>query len=148
MTRDPVVHTKEELLISNTLNGIYGRLGANIAGILILDGSYQHLIGKKKDGEEKTKDRRFEAVAAAGEIITQKIPKISMAEFYYNKSNIGYLKDKFFDKTEYMYYGYRIGFDITSGATLIWDSRYGFKRDKNGDLESNNFISVQTAITF
>jgi len=148
LARDPVVNTKEDRMTSATLNGIYGKLGANLGGILILDGSYQHMIGKEKEGKERDKDRRFEAVAAAGEVLTQKIPKISKAEFYYNKNNIGDLNDKFFDKTEFMYYGYRIGFDITSGATLIWDSRYGFKRDKNGDLKSNNFISVQTAINF
>ncbi len=148
LTRDPLAFTKEDLLSSNTLNGIYGKLGGNIAGILILDGSYQYLIAKEKEGEKRDKDQRFEAVAAAGEILTEKIPKLNRAEFYYNKTNIGNLDDKFFDKTEYMYYGYRVGFEITSGATLIWDSRYGFKRDNKGDLKSNNFISVQTAICF
>ncbi|HEX3019532.1 MAG TPA: hypothetical protein VHP36_04490 [Chitinispirillaceae bacterium] len=148
LTRDPMVYTKEDLLESTTLNGIYGKLGGNIANILILDGSYQYLVGKEKNGEPKDKDQRFEAVASAGEILTEKIPKLSRAEFYYDKTNIGNLNDKFFDKTEFMYYGYRVGFEITSGATLIWDSRYGFKRDKNGDLKSNNFISVQTAINF
>jgi len=148
LTRDPMVYTKEDLMPSATLNGIYGKLGGNIASVLILDGSYQYLIGKEEKGKERDKDQRFEAVASAGEILTEKIPKLSKAEFYYSKTNIGNLKEKFFDKTEYMYYGYRIGFDITSGATLIWDSRYGFKRDEKGDLKSNNFISVQTAINF
>ncbi len=148
LTRNPIVYTKEDLLLSTTLNGIYGKLGANLAGILILDGSYQYLIGKEQAGKERDKDQRFEAVAGAGEIFTEKVPKLAKAEFYYNKTNIGNLDEKFFDKTEYMYYGYRIGFEITAGATLIWDSRYGFKRDEKGDLKSNNFISVLTAINF
>lgn len=148
LIRDPKINTKESLMESNTLNGVYGKLGGNIANILILEGSYQYLISKEEEGEEQDKDQRFEAVASAGEILTTKIPKLARAEFYYDKTNIGSNDDKFFDKTEYMYYGYRVGFEIAAGATLIWDSRYGFKYDKNGDLKSNNFISVQTAINF
>lgn len=148
LTRNPEVYTKEDLLESNTLNGIFGKLGANIAGVIILDGTYQYLISEEKEGEDRYKDQRFEAVLSLGEVLTQKIPKLERAEFYYDKTNIGNRDDKFFDKTEFMYYGYRVGFEIASGATLIWDSRYGFKRDSEGNLKSNNFISVQTAINF
>lgn len=149
LTRDPFVYIKEDALKNTTLNGIYGKLGGNIASVLILDGSYQYLISKEKVGDDKYNDQRFEAVASFGELLTSKIPKLDRAEVYYSKTNIGNVNDdEFFEKTEFMYYGYRVGFEITEGATLIWDSRYGYKRDTEGNLKSNNFISVQTAINF
>lgn len=140
--RTPEISTKAERIPSDTLNGIYGRLGFNIANVLIIDGAYQYLIGNRD------KDQRFEATASLGDIILQKIPKINKAEAYYYKTDIGNFNDAFFEKTELMYWGYRAGFEISQGATLIWDSRYGYKRDAEGKLVSNNFISVQTAITF
>lgn len=140
--RTPEVRPKAERIPSDTLNGIYGRLGFNIANAFIIDGAYQYLIGKRDT------DQRFEATASLGDIILQKIPKINKAEAYYYKTDIGNFNDAFFEKTEFMYWGYRAGFEISQGATLIWDSRYGYKRDAEGKLVSNNFISVQTAITF
>ena len=143
LLREPIASTKEDRLIDNSLNGIFGRLGFNIANALIIDGSYQYLIGKSDD-----KDQRFEATASIGDLILGKIPKLNKAEAYYCKSNIGTQNDRFWEKTEFMYVGYRAGFEISQGASLIWDSRYGYKHDQDGKLVSDNFISVQTAITF
>src|SRR5690606_35847895 len=99
--RTPEVSTKAERIPSDTLNGIYGRLGFNIANAFIIDGAYQYLIGKRDT------DQRFEATASLGDIILQKIPKINKAEAYYYKTDIGNFNDAFFEKTEFMYWGYR-----------------------------------------
>jgi hypothetical protein len=144
LIRDPEITTKEQRLISDTLNGVFGRLGFNIADVLLIDGSYQYMVGKL----ESSKDQRFEAIGSLGELVLSKIPKLNRAEIYYYKSRIGNEDDKFFEKTPFMYFGYRAGFEIAAGASLIWDARYGYKHDENGKLVSNNNISVQTAITF
>jgi hypothetical protein len=142
--REPEISTKEKRLVSDTLNGVFGRLGFNIADVLVIDGSYQYMIGNK----DTSKDQRFEVSGALGDIILQKIPKLNRAEVYYNKARIGVEEDNFFEKTPYMYYGYRAGFEISEGASLIWDYRYGYEYNKNGKLEPNNNFSIQTAITF
>ena len=142
--RDPVIRTKESRLVDDTLNGVFGRLGFNIADVLLVDGSYQYMIGQR----EESKDQRFEAVGSLGDLLLSKIPKLSRAEVYYYKSRIGNENDEFFEKTPFMYFGYRAGFDIAAGATLIWDARYGFRHDENGELVADNNISVQTAISF
>ncbi len=141
-TKKLEVSTKESRIPDDDLNGIYGRLGFNIADALIIDGAYQYLLGKEDE------DQRFEATASLGDIILSKIPKINKAEAYIFKTNIGTVNDAFFEKSEFMYWGYRAGLEISKGASLIWDSRYGYKKNDEGKLVSDNFISVQTAITF
>lgn len=144
LIRDPVITTKEQRIVPDTLNGVFGRLGFNIADVLLIDGSYQYMVGQR----EESKDQRFEAVGSLGDLVLGKIPKLNRAEVYYYKTRIGNEDDEFFEKTPFMYFGYRAGFEIAAGASLIWDARYGYKHDENGKLVSNNNISVQTAITF
>lgn len=144
LLRDPEITTKESRLADDTLNGVFGRLGFNIADVLLIEGSYQYMIGQR----EESKDQRFEAVGSLGELVLSKIPKLNRAEVYYYKSRIGNDSDAFFEKTPFMYFGYRAGFEIAAGASLIWDARYGFKHDENDNLVANNNISIQTAITF
>ncbi len=159
IVRKPEIRVKEQLLTETTLNGIYGRLGGNIANVLILDGMYQYMVGKEKITNDKVKDQRIEATASIGDLIIQKIPRLDRAELYFVKNHVGSVdvvdtatqklrKDKFFERTEFMYWGYRAGFEITKGASLIWDSRFGWKTDENGKLVKNNFVTVQTAFTF
>jgi hypothetical protein len=149
------ISIKEDRIPDDDLNGVFGRLGFNIANVLTIDGSYQYMVGKDRDNT----DQRFEVSSSVGDLIMQKIPKINKLEAYYTKSEIGnyVLKldndgtkkyDKFFDETPFMYYGYRLGFEITQGASLICDWRFGYKAKENGKLKSNNFLSIQTAIAF
>ncbi len=144
------ISIKEQRIPDDKLNGVFGRLGFNIANVLTIDGSYQYMVGQKRDNT----DQRFEVTGSIGDLIMQKIPKINRLEAYYTKTEIGnYITnnmsyDKFFEETPFMYYGYRLGFEITQGASLICDWRFGYKTKSNGKLAPNNFLSVQTAITF
>ncbi|MDG5816128.1 hypothetical protein QA601_13625 [Chitinispirillales bacterium ANBcel5] len=155
LRRDPL-STKVDHLKDDTLNGVFGRMGFNIANVLVVDGAYQYMIGKKDDN----KDQRFEASATIGSMIMERIPKLNRAEAYYQKTRIGsdfrYNRDgerrsgndSFFSKTPYTYYGYRTGFEIAEGASLVLDYRYGFKVDQDQNLVSDNHVSILTAITF
>jgi hypothetical protein len=153
--RTPSISTKMDRIPDDTLNGVFGRLGVNIVNAVILDGSYQYLVGQ----DPKQTDQRFEASLSIGDFILSRIPKITKAEVYYYKTNIGSdimkydvngdpVYDSFFDETPFMFYGYKAGFAISQGASLIWDSRYGYTRDSKGRLKSNNCVRVQTELTF
>lgn len=151
LQRYPFVATKEQLLIEDELNGIFGRLGFNVANVLIVDGAYQYMIGS----DNSNKDQRFEITSSIGDLIVKKIPRLTKAEIYYQKTRIGRELvsvnefDSFFEKTPYMYWGYRIGIGIAQGASLVFDSRYGFKRGGDGfKMIPDNNISIQTAISF
>ncbi len=151
LQRDPFVATKEQLLVDDELNGVFGRLGFNVANVLIVDGAYQYMIGS----DDSNKDQRFEITGSIGDLIVKKIPRLTKAEIYYQKTRIGRELvsvnefDSFFEKTPYMYWGYRIGIGIAQGASLVFDSRYGFKRGGDGyKMLPDNNISIQTAISF
>jgi hypothetical protein len=162
LQREPSISTKVDALPDDTLNGAYGRLGFDLFGAFTLNGGYQYMIGSG----DNDKDQRFEVSGSLGSMIADKIPKVKSAEAYLYKTRINAdivkydstgapvmvngdpVYDGFFEKTPFMYYGYRIGIEISEGATLLWDSRFGWLRDSRGQLTSNNNISIQTVISF
>jgi hypothetical protein len=151
-----LLQDKSEYIPDVSLNGVFGRLGMDLYGLLNASGSYQYMLGDKD-----AKDRRFEAAGSLGETLISRIPKISLAEVYLKNTNIGmktnvkYDKDGnptaksagHFDRSPYMYWGYRAGFEIAAGATLILDYRYGWCV-KNSKLMQDNFVTLQTALRF
>jgi hypothetical protein len=162
LTRSPTIETKAAMLQDDTLNGVFGALGFDIANVLVVNGSYQFMKGKT----DEQKDQRFELTGNIGQAVLGRIPKIRKLEAYIYKTNVGsdivkydstgtpvvtngkFTYDGFFEKTPFMYYGYRVGFEISPGATLICDTRFGFTRDNSGALVPNNNVCVQTAFTF
>jgi hypothetical protein len=153
LQRFPLVLTKSQSVANQTLDGVFGTLGFNIANVLLINGTYQYLMGKNS-----TKDQRFELSGGIGDALVKRIPKLTKAEVYLYKTDIGstvmkdtlgtITYDQFFDLTPSFYYGYRIGIAITQGAALIWDARFGYKWDANHKLVPNNNMGIQTAITF
>ncbi len=163
LVRYPTIYAKADSLPDGERNGAFGRAGVDITPFMNVSAAYQYMVGQGGDN----KDQRFEATAALGNAIVGAIPKLKRLEAYVYKINIGSditrydstgapllnasarpTYDRFFEHTPDMYYGYRFGFAIAQGATLIWDSRFGFVRDGRGNLTPNNNIIVQTAFTF
>ncbi len=144
--------TKVDRLPNVALNGIFGRAGVSIADVLIVSADYQYM-----GGEDGAKDQRYEGRAEIGRKVIERIPRLSKAELYVHKKNVhektlynddGSMRfDDFFEPSPFMHWGYRIGFEITKGASLIWHTRHGY-RFKGYRLVSDNSISISTAITF
>jgi hypothetical protein len=153
--------TKSDSLGNNSVDGVFGELGFNIVNLVMIDGSYQYMAGTND-----ALDQRFEAKGALGDAILKRIPKISKAEFYFYKTDINrtivvytgkgkpYLLngkkiyDDFFEMTPSLFWGYRVGFEITKGASIIWDTRYGYMWNESYRLVPNNQMIIQTAVTF
>jgi hypothetical protein len=149
--------SKGERLPDISLNGIFGRLGMDVFGLLNVDGWYQYMVG------DDHRFRSYEATAGLGGLILDRVPKFNTLEVYARNSNVGlpgnvkFDKDGqfdesgelawLFDRTPYMYWGYRAGFDIAAGASLIWDYRYGW-RVSDGRLVSDNRMFLQAALRF
>jgi hypothetical protein len=156
IVRDPIETRSQSIRAkypaTSSLNGVFGTLGFNIVNVVLLDGTYQYLMGKND-----AKDQRLEASCGLGDALLKRIPKITKAEVYFYKTDIGSTDmrkdaalvtfDKFFDETPSMYYGYRIGIGITQGASVIFDTRYGYAW-QGGRLVPNNNMILQTAVTF
>jgi hypothetical protein len=151
-----LLEAKGDYIDSVSLQGVYGRVGLDAFGVLKLDVAYQYMFGK----DSAQKSQSYEASAGIGETVMSRVPKFNLAEVYVRNANIGiyekYDKDGNsedpkkagrFDRSPGMYWGYRLGFEIAAGATLIWDYRYGWKRE-NGKLVPDNQMLLQTALRF
>ncbi|MCL2219463.1 MAG: hypothetical protein FWB94_06225 [Chitinispirillia bacterium] len=149
---------KGEYIDSVSLSGVYGRAGMDVWDLLKVEASYQYMLVKKSDDRIQS----YEGTVGLGETVLTFIPKISLAEAYIRNSNIGNaLNIKFndkgeekpeklagpFDRSPYMYWGGRVGFDIFAGLTLICDYRHGWEIN-GGKLESDNRIFLHTALRF
>jgi hypothetical protein len=162
ISRYPHVYTKEDSLSSANLNGIFGSCGFSLSGVLTLSGTYQRMAGEAPaPGAEKALDQRFHATASAGEKILERIPRLSRAMFYFDKTAIqrtwvydtdGTRRyDRFFEKTPSTYYGYRAGIQLADAAMLVADMRYGWHyeiRDGSPALVPDNNLRVETVLQF
>jgi hypothetical protein len=171
-----LMKSKDEYIDDVSLNGVFGRLGFDMFGVINLGGSYQYMLGAEDASGNTPKSQSYEASAGIGETVMKRIPKFNLAEVYIRSANIGiyskydkdgkpvpgkdndgkpvyngnapvYEKAGLFDRSPGMYWGYRTGFEITAGASLIWDYRYGWK-EENGKLVPDNHMFLQTALRF
>ncbi len=145
--RTPNVHVKEDSLPSVDLDGVFGMCGFNIKNILILSGSYQRLCGKEKSG---VLDQRAEGEASLGDVLLERIPKINKVSFFYYQTKIDKKKKRpFFYQSPYTYWGYRLGCEVVAGASIIWETRYGWKWNSDGNkLVDDKTMTIQAALIF
>ena len=162
--------SKNESLSDVSLNGIFGRAGGEIFGIINLSGTYQHMVGKNNETDSSITNRYYEAKASLGEAVLDFIPKINLAEVYVRNSDIG-TYDKYktdgsldldenknpkkamaFDRSPGMYLGYRAGIEIMGGLSIIGDYRYGWKEETNKigikRLVSDDHWQIHAAMRF
>ncbi len=143
--RTPDVHVKEDALPAVDLNGVFGLCGFNIKDIVILSGSYQRLIG-----DPDVLDQRAEAEVDVGEVLLERIPKVNKVNAFLYQTHIDKTKGRpFFYQSPYTYWGYRLGVEVLAGASVIWETRYGWKwnRDRTKLLDDKT-VTIQAALTF
>jgi hypothetical protein len=164
LQRYPSPVVKSDSLDKADLDGVFGIIGANIFNLLIIEGSYQYMAGS---GDNL--DQRFEAKGNIGDAIIKWLPKISKVEAYFSKTDINrtvvvykpknsvpypYLVDgkpvydDFLEQTPTLHWGFRLGVEITKGASIIWDQRYGYKWDTNFMLVPDNNMIIGVSYTF
>ncbi len=143
--RTPEVHVKEDALPAVDLNGVFGLCGFNIKNIVILSGSYQRLVG-----DPDVLDQRAEAEVDVGEVLLERIPKINKVNGFFYQTHIDKTEKRpFFYQSPYTYWGYRLGVEVLAGASVIWETRYGWKwnRDRTKLLDDKT-VTIQAALTF
>ncbi len=141
-TDNLVPYTKRKSLsrITEDLKGYMAGADFNIFDYIIFGAEYQNM--KRGTFEIKT----FRSTL---DLNTEFIPKISKAGAYYYQNNA----EELFTKTEGTILGYRIGYEIASGATLLFDYKQVYRDlDGNGKIkgkdETINITSIQTVISF
>lgn len=132
--------TKEASLVDETLNGFYARVGYNFFDIITATAGYQHMTG----------DRTFNDItgkAAVSPNALKAVPKISLLEAYFYNTYVDPDKYDLWDFTLNTFYGTRIGFELTPGMIIVWDTRYTFTPNERGGLDKNRFVAIETVMT-
>ena len=131
------------------LNGVFGRLGAELGQYLDASASYQYLTG-----QDDPKQQLIGYAALSSKLLEQ-IPRFTRASAYYQKNNIGTSlnangddKDGFLESTEDTFYGYEIGLEMAGGAAVLWDTRFVFERGADQRLVRRKIMTIETVFHF
>lgn len=141
-TEGLIPYTKRKSLskITRDLKGYMVGADFNLFEYLIFGAEYQNM---------NRGSFRIRTLRSTLDLNTDFIPKVSKAGAYYYQNNA----EDLFDKTEGTILGYKIGYEIASGATLLFDYKQVYRDlDGNGKIngpdETQNITSIQTVISF
>lgn len=130
-------------------SGVYGRIGANLGGLLDTAADYQYLTGADNPKQQ------LHARANLSKKMLENVPRLTRAQAYYQKNNIGARlnergngEDDFLESTEDTFYGYLVGWEMSSGVSLFWDTRFVFERGADLRLRRQKIMTIETVFTF
>ncbi len=135
-TKDMVVF--ESYADSSKSNGLFGSAGLNLFDLVNFTASYANMKA------DTTELKSFNAYLNFN---TDNIPKISSAMAYYQRNN----DDDPFDyenPTENTIMGYRVGYELSKGVSLIWDFRQFYRDDGTGKMEPIQQTNIETTFNF
>ena len=140
-----LVRTKDQVIFSDPQSnkdtkGMYGSASANLFNFLTFNASYANM---KADTTE------FNSFNAILNLNAENIPKLSVAQAYYQRNNDKNPFD-FSNPSINTVFGYKIGYEVSKGVSVIWDFRQ-YYRDSGipGDkLEPVKQTTIETAFDF
>ena len=135
-----VIRTKDHFLLvdSSSTSGLYGSASANLFNLVSFNAAYASMKG---DG-----DAEFNSFNALINVNAENIPKLSVAQAYYQRNNDTNPFD-FANPTINTIFGYKVGYEVNAGVSLIWDFRQ-FYRDTGNGLEPVKQTIIETAFNF
>ena len=140
-----LVRTKDQVIFSDPQSnkdtkGMYGSASANLFNFLTFNASYANM---KADTTE------FNSFNAMLNLNAENIPKLSVAQAYYQRNNDKNPFD-FSNPSINTVFGYKVGYEVSKGVSVIWDFRQ-YYRDSGipGDkLEPVKQTTIETAFDF
>ena len=140
-----LVRTKDQVIFSDPQSnkdtkGMYGSASANLFNFLTFNASYANM---KADTTE------FNSFNAILNLNAENIPKLSVAQAYYQRNNDKNPFD-FNNPSINTVFGYKVGYEVSKGVSVIWDFRQ-YYRDSGipGDkLEPVKQTTIETAFDF
>ena len=135
-----VIRTKEQVVLvdSSNTSGMYGSASANLFNLLSFNAAYASMKGEG--------DTEFNSFNALINLNAEKIPKLSVAQAYYQRNNDKNPFD-FSNPSINTIFGYKVGYEVSGGVSLIWDFRQ-FYRDTGTGLEPVKQTTIETAFNF
>ena len=135
-----VIRTKDQVILvdSSSTSGLYGSASANVFNLVSFNAAYASMKG---DG-----DIELNSFNALINVNAENIPKLSVAQAYYQRNNDKNPFD-FGNPTINTIFGYKVGYEVNAGVSLIWDFRQ-FYRDTGNGLEPVKQTTIETAFNF
>ena len=138
-----IIKTKDMSIFSEyddswTSSGLYGSARMNIFNLLNFNASYASMTA------DSIEYNSFNSVLVLN---TDNIPKLSVATAFYQRNND---KDPFDFKnpSENTVLGYRVGYEMSKGVSLIWEYSEFYRDNGSGELEPVKQTKVETAFSF
>ena len=135
-----IIRTKDQVVLvdSSNTSGMYGSASANLFNLVNFNASYASMKGEG--------DVEYNSFNALINVNAENIPKLSVAQAYYQRNND---KNPFDFKNPSMntIFGYKVGYEVSAGVSLIWDFRQ-FYRDTGSGLEPVKQTTIETAFNF
>ena len=140
-----LVRTKDQQVFADPLSnkdtkGMYGSASANLFNLLTFNASYANM---KADTTE------FNSFNALLNLNAENIPKLSVAQAYYQRNNDKNPFD-FGNPSINTVFGYKVGYEVSQGVSVIWDFRQ-FYRDSGipgAAIEPVKQTTIETAFDF
>ncbi len=135
-----VIRTKDQVVLvdSSNTSGMYGSASADLFNLVSFSASYASMKGEG--------DVEFNSFNAMFDINAENIPKLSVAQAYYLRNNDKNPFD-FSNPTINTIFGYKVGYEVSKGVSLIWDFRQ-YYRDTGTGLEPVKQTTIETAFDF
>ena len=131
---------KEQTLLDDTLNGIYGKAGYRLMDFFAVEAGYQYMKG----------DDTYQDVSGTARFLPgllDNVPRITVLEAYFYNRFVDPDEYGLFEFSPNTFYGTSIGVSITPGMSVVWNTRYTFDPKPDGGLAKNRFVSIETVIT-
>ncbi|MFQ6616706.1 MAG: FecR domain-containing protein [Fidelibacterota bacterium] len=140
------VFTKDMLIFEDSLSvldtkGYFGSSSFSLLNLVSFSASYTNMVA---DAADTTIE--FNSFFASLNLNTENIPKLSQASAYYQRNNDPDPFD-FKNPSVNTVLGYRLGYEISKGVSLVWDFRQ-FYRDTGEGLEPVKQTTIETLFSF
>jgi len=138
-----IIKTKDMFTFDNNSNdfssqGIFGSASLNLFNLASFSASYANMVADSVE---------YKSFYAFVDLNAANIPKVSSAMAYYQRNNDSNPFD-FENPTENTILGYRVGYELSDGVSLIWDYRQFYKDDGTGMMEPIKQTTIETTFDF
>ena len=138
-----IIETKDMFMFNYNSNdykssGYFGSASMDLFKLAIFSASYANMVADNIE---------YKSFYSFLELNTENIPKISTAMAYYQRNNDENPFD-FENPSENTIMGYKIGYELSDGVSLIWDFRQYYRDDGTGTLEPVKQTQIETSFNF
>ncbi len=138
-----IIQTKDMFVFSDSSEsssskGLFGSASLDLFSLATFSASYANM---KMDTTD------YKSFYAFVNLNAENIPKLSTAMAYYQRNNDHNPFD-FENPSVNTVMGYRIGYELSKGVSLIWDFRKYYRDDGTGKLEPIKQTTIETSFNF